>query len=212
MLHLIQNHAIWYKNMQFDTESANSYKNAFWWLLGHGLKQLNIWSKLLGSGWSHWIFVETADVYVGVSFDLYFHFYYICIILCFASKKTVMRSCWKLPEGWKLVVQRELCCYEPNFAVQWGLCIYWYLLICIINFLVTGPRPRVQTTKTIPMWRINDLLHKGRKGEVAHSFLKDGNWWYKDTEEMTVMCNEKDLHIHMYLFSIFIFHSYWTID
>ena len=43
------------------------------------------------------------------------------------------------------------------------------------------------------MWRINDLFHKGRKGEVAHSFLKDGNWWYKDTEEMTVMCNEKDL-------------------
>ena len=75
-----------------------------------------------------------------------------------------------------------------------------YILI-FINFLVTGPMPRVQTTKTIPMWRINDLLHKGRKGEVAHSFLKDGNWWYKDTEEMTVMCNEKELHNHLqYLF------------
>ena len=56
------------------------------------------------------------------------------------------------------------------------------------------------------------MLHKGRKGEVAHSFLKDGNWWYKDTEEMTVMCNEKDLHIHIYFFAIFIILSYWTID
>ena len=62
------------------------------------------------------------------------------------------------------------------------------------------------------MWRINDLLHKERKGEVAHSFLKGGNWWYKDKEEMTVICNEKDLHIHIYLFAIFIILSYWTID
>ena len=152
--------------------------------------------KSLDLCWNCWCLCRSVFWFV-FSFLLYL---YICINLCFASKKTVMRSCWKLPEGWKLVVQRELCCYEPNFAVQWGLCIYWYLLICIINFLVTGPRPIVQTTKTIPMWRINDLLHKGRKGEVAHSFLKD--WWYRDTEEMTVMCNEKDLHIHMYLFYI----------
>ena len=53
--------------MQFDTESANPYQNAIWWLLGHGLKQPNIWSKLLDSGWSNWIFVDTADFYVGVS-------------------------------------------------------------------------------------------------------------------------------------------------
>ena len=124
MLHLITNHAIWYKNMQFDTESGNRLKKCNLMVAWPWIKaDKHLWSKLLDSGWSNWIFVETVDFYVRVIFNLYFHLYYICINWCggamFCFKRD--RNEKLLKASWRMEIvdtERSLLLWTKHYSAM----------------------------------------------------------------------------------------------